>query len=67
MNKLAKCGLYMQWNTGLFPGATSGKEPACQGDVRDTGLILGPGRFFGNPDAPVQRQLALEARNNIQI
>ena len=47
MNKLAKCGLYMQWNTGLFPGATSGKEPACQGDVRDTGLILGPGRFFG--------------------
>ena len=37
-----------------FPGGTSGKEPACNaGDIRDTGLIPGWGRFLegrhGNP------------------
>ena len=30
-----------------FPGGTSGKEPACTGDVRDAGLIPGSGRSSG--------------------
>ena len=37
-----------------FPGATSGKEPVSnEGDIRDSGLIPGLGRFpgggHGNP------------------
>ena len=37
-----------------FPGGASGKEPTCQGDIRDVGLIPGSGRSppgggYGNP------------------
>ena len=28
-----------------FPGGASGKEPTCQGDIRDVGLTPGSGRF----------------------
>ena len=30
-----------------FPGGSSGKEPACTGDLRDVGLIPGSGRSSG--------------------
>ena len=40
--------------SGGFPGGTSGKESTCNpGDIRDTGLIPGLGRYpgegHGNP------------------
>ena len=34
------------WTLTGFPGGTTGKEPvAIAGDIRDTGLIPGWGRF----------------------
>ena len=37
-----------------FPGGSSGKEPVNAGDVRDSGLILGPGRSPGGHSNPLQ-------------
>ena len=47
------CSVFVFFNL-LFPGVTSGKEPTANaGDIRDEGLIPGPGRSpgggHGNP------------------
>ena len=33
----------------IYPGGASDKESANAGDIRDAGLILGPGRGHSNP------------------
>ena len=40
--------VYFMPSQSVFPGSTSGKEPACHaGGVGDTGLIPGSGRSPG--------------------